>query len=152
MYNVNFRNTTNRYSIEDLFNNLQKVWEAKGSQPFVSDMDKEPSTICFGTYFNRFGSWKNAIIEFVKYKNGNISFNQTPKLSKGRKTINNSLKYDVMKRDKFKCYCCGKSPAIDDNVLLEIDHIIAVSKGGNNHIDNLKTICKNCNIGKYNKL
>lgn len=35
----------------------------------------------------------------------------------------------------------------EDN--LEIDHIISVSEGGNNNIENLTLLCKKCNINKY---
>lgn len=152
MYNLNFKNTTNRYTQEELFDNIQKVWDFKGSQPFIRDMEVAPSMVCFTTYYNRFGSWKNALTEFVKYKNGNLKNLPEMKPRKSRKTINNSIKYDVMKRDNFKCNYCGKSPAMDSNIELQIDHIIPVAKGGDNHISNLKTICKDCNIGKYDKL
>ena len=142
-----------KYSKQDLFDNIKKVWDFKGSQPFLKDMEVEPSNICWQTYFNRFGSWKKALEEFVKYINSTdkIQYEENINIKKSRKTINNSLRYDVMKRDNFKCCYCGRSPAIDSNVILEIDHTIPVSKGGTNEIDNLKTICKDCNIGKFNK-
>jgi hypothetical protein len=151
MYNLKFKNTTNRYSKQELFDNIETVWNFKKSQPFLKDMQIAPSKICFATYFNRFGSWKNALMEFVKYKNGAIELQEPSQFRKSRKTINNSLKYDVMKRDNFKCNYCGKSPAIDANIELQIDHILPISKGGDNYIENLKTICKDCNIGKFNK-
>ena len=153
MYKLDFKNTTNRYTTEELFDNIQKVWDFKGSQPFLKDMEVEPSVICWGTYFHRFGSWKKALEEFVKYKNNtnDVQYIQNKNNRKARKTINNSLKYDVMKRDCFKCQYCGKSPANDVGVELQIDHILPVSKGGTNEIENLKTICKDCNIGKFNK-
>lgn len=152
MYSLKFKRTTNRYTTEELFDNIQKVWDLKGSQPFIKDMDVAPSNICFGTYYNRFASWKNALTEFVKYKNGNLEIIPEIKLRKSRKAINNSIRYDVMKRDNFKCNYCGKSPATDSNVELQIDHITPITNGGDNHMDNLKTICKDCNIGKYDKL
>lgn len=151
MYKLQFKNTTNRYTKEDLFNNIQKVWDFKGRQPYLNDMEEPPSNICFGTYYNHFGSWKKALIKFVEYKNGSVEYETKISTKKSRKAINNSIKYDVMKRDNFKCNYCGKSPAIDSNVELQIDHILPVSKGGDNHISNLKTICKDCNIGKYDK-
>ncbi len=142
-----------KYSKQELFDNIKRVWDFKGSQPFLKDMETEPSIICWGTYFNRFGSWQKALEEFVKYINSTdkIQYEEIINIKKSRKSINNSLRYDVMKRDNFKCCYCGKSPAIDSNIILEIDHILPVSKGGTNDIENLKTICKECNIGKFNK-
>lgn len=64
-----------------------------------------------------------------------------------RKTISKRLRFEVLKRDGFKCqYCAAKPPKVP----LEIDHIIAVSKGGTNDIDNLITACFDCNRGKSN--
>ena len=153
MYKASFKKTSNRYSKEDLFQNIKTVWDYKGGQPFCRDMDCYPSYICFNTYFNRFGSWKNAIIEFIKYSNGEIKLEKGVTANKTkRKNLNNSLRYDIMKRDNFRCVYCGKSPATNSNVELQIDHTIPISKGGTNNIDNLKTICKECNVGKNNKL
>lgn len=51
----------------------------------------------------------------------------------------------VMKRDRFQCTYCGV-PGTDAE--LEIDHIVAVSKGGSHHISNLTTCCRACNQKK----
>lgn len=51
----------------------------------------------------------------------------------------------VMKRDRFQCTYCGV-PGTDAE--LEIDHIVAVAKGGSNHISNLTTACRACNQRK----
>lgn len=59
------------------------------------------------------------------------------------------LRFEILKRDKFTCQYCGrKSP----DVILEIDHIHPRSKGGKNIMDNFKTACKDCNMGKSNTL
>jgi hypothetical protein len=65
-----------------------------------------------------------------------------------RKSISKSIRFEVFKRDSFTCQYCGhKAP----DVLLVIDHIQPVSKGGTNDILNLITSCKDCNSGKSNK-
>lgn len=51
----------------------------------------------------------------------------------------------VMKRDRFRCTYCGV-PGTDAE--LEIDHIVAVAKGGSHHISNLTTSCRKCNQEK----
>ncbi|MCH7549599.1 MAG: HNH endonuclease, partial [Candidatus Krumholzibacteriota bacterium] len=62
-----------------------------------------------------------------------------------RTSIPKSTRFEVFKRDKFKCQYCG---AAAPNVLLEIDHIQPVSKGGTNEITNLVAACADCNRGK----
>lgn len=153
MYELSFKKTTNRYSKEDLLQNIKIVWDFKKSQPTINDMSVYPSKITFHTYFNRFGSWKKALKEFVEYNNNGATKEKIEVIfqRKSRKTINNALRYEIMKRDNFKCCICGKSPANETGTILEIDHILAVTKGGDNSVENLQTICKNCNIGKLNK-
>lgn len=65
-----------------------------------------------------------------------------------RKPIPKQVRFEVLKRDKFTCQYCGRSAP---EVVLEIDHIKPVSKGGTNDIMNLVTACKDCNIGKTNR-
>lgn len=62
-----------------------------------------------------------------------------------RKSIRPVDRFDVFKRDAFTCQYCGKTPP---TVVLEIDHIHPVSKGGENGLDNLITACFDCNRGK----
>lgn len=65
-----------------------------------------------------------------------------------REPIAKSVRFEVFKRDKFTCQYCGESAP---NVILEIDHITPVSKGGTNDIMNLITSCRDCNRGKRNR-
>lgn len=48
--------------------------------------------------------------------------------------------------DDFTCQYCGRT-----NTRLECDHIIPISRGGNNDFENLITACFNCNRSKRNK-
>ena len=67
-----------------------------------------------------------------------------------RKLMTDSLRYDVLRRDRFKCAICGATAS--DGAKLEVDHIIPISKGGKTQLSNLQTLCKSCNRGKSNKL
>lgn len=60
-----------------------------------------------------------------------------------RKPLSKKTRFEVFKRDQFTCQYCGNKPP---NTTLEIDHIKAVSKGGNDEIINLITSCFDCNI------
>lgn len=67
-----------------------------------------------------------------------------------RSKMSDSLRYDILKRDKFTCQICGSTA--QDGVKLHVDHIIPVSKGGKTVKSNLRTLCDRCNLGKSNKL
>jgi 5-methylcytosine-specific restriction protein A len=56
-----------------------------------------------------------------------------------------SVRFAVLQRDNHQCVSCGKNPPA---VTIEVDHIIPFSKGGNNDINNLQTLCFECNRGK----
>lgn len=58
------------------------------------------------------------------------------------------LRMEVLKRDRYKCRLCGRSPAEFAHLWLEIDHIKPWSCGGKTEIGNLQTLCNECNRGK----
>lgn len=60
-------------------------------------------------------------------------------------SISKKTRFDVFKRDSFKCSYCGRMPPA---VVLEVDHIIPKCKGGVDDKDNLVTACFDCNRGK----
>ena len=66
-----------------------------------------------------------------------------------RSLVSDSLRYDVMKRDGFRCVLCGRD--VSDGIKLHVDHIIPVSKGGLSTMENLRTLCEDCNRGKRDK-
>ncbi|PHS72039.1 MAG: hypothetical protein COB22_06390 [Cycloclasticus sp.] len=67
-----------------------------------------------------------------------------------RKSLGKKLRFEVFKRDSFTCQYCGK---VAPNVVLEVDHIEPVAKGGGDELLNLITSCFDCNRGKKdNKL
>jgi len=67
-----------------------------------------------------------------------------------RRRISKEVRYLVLERDKFSCQACGRKAG--DNVKLTIDHHIPTSKGGTNGLENLVTLCYDCNQGKGDKI
>jgi len=61
-----------------------------------------------------------------------------------------SLRYQILSRDNYTCQACGAKA--EDGVLLEVDHIYPVSKGGTDEPRNLRTLCRTCNRGKGDKI
>lgn len=62
-----------------------------------------------------------------------------------RKKISKRTRFEVFKRDSFKCQYCGASAP---EVTLDLEHIIAHANGGGDDITNLVTACTACNSGK----
>lgn len=61
--------------------------------------------------------------------------------------MNQRTRFEIFKRDGFMCGYCGSRPP---NVILEVDHILALSNGGTDDPENLITSCFDCNRGKSN--
>jgi DNA-binding transcriptional MerR regulator len=61
------------------------------------------------------------------------------------------LRFKILQRDNFTCQYCGRNRKIHQ-VVLWIDHIIPVSKGGLTIESNLITSCLDCNLGKSNSI
>ena len=141
---------------QELLDNLYSVWIKKGEQPTRDDMDNHGlSFISSGSYLRRYGSWSKALIAFIEYMNESDALdNKEASVAKTiRRTphdINLRLRFNVIKRDHFKCCVCGASPSKDPSVVLHVDHIIPYSKGGETVIENLQTLCSKCNLGKGN--
>ena len=67
-----------------------------------------------------------------------------------RSAMTNDLREAIKKRDNYTCCLCGNSVYTEPNLLLEVDHIIPVSKGGKTEANNLQTLCWRCNRRKSN--
>lgn len=63
-----------------------------------------------------------------------------------KRTISKETKVRILARDNYCCKYCGRSR--DDGVKLTVDHIIPISRGGTDGLDNLWTLCLECNQGK----
>ena len=66
-----------------------------------------------------------------------------------RNAMTNDLREAIKKRDNYTCCLCGNSIFKEPNLLLEVDHIIPVSKGGRTEAGNLQTLCWRCNRAKH---
>jgi hypothetical protein len=63
-----------------------------------------------------------------------------------RKRISKEVRNAVWIRDQGLCLECGA------NDYLEFDHIIPVSRGGSNSLENVQLLCRRCNSSKSNKI
>ncbi len=142
--------------IDVLFDNLKEVWMAKGKQPVYRDMSNAPSLFTASIYQDRFGSWRTALEVFVASVEDEqvelLKFEDAVKTGKVTKRTKRdpplALRFFVLRRDRFCCLACGRSPATVAGLILEIDHIVPWAKGGETIEENLQTLCFDCNRGK----
>jgi len=154
-----------RYTDEECFENLLRVWTHYGRQPQHDEMKVQPSTVGPKAYVLRWGTWMKAIYAFVERVNQEPSVpaaqpakvvessvvDKTPGKPEDRRDIPLGLRYKVLLRDRFRCVLCGASPSENLTCDLHVDHIVAFSKGGKTTIENLRTTCEACNLGKGNR-
>jgi hypothetical protein len=153
-----------RFTEEQCFENLGEVWTQLGRAPEYREMFRAPSKIRGKTYLSRWGTWRKALRAFVDWTNAD-SLPLTPEESKSRiidpekaegcnrnqadcRDVRPGLRFKVFMRDKFRCVVCGRSPATHLNVVLHADHWDPVANQGKTTLDNLKTLCQDCNLGK----
>jgi 5-methylcytosine-specific restriction endonuclease McrA len=65
--------------------------------------------------------------------------------SVGRETVRLSEWKELLDKHGGRCVRCGSQDHI------QVDHIIPLSKGGTNTLDNIQPLCRRCNSGKKNR-
>lgn len=86
------------------------------------------------------------ISEFIQYLCSECS--RLKSVKHQRALMTPKLREEIKERDKYTCKCCGVSISDEPHLLLEVDHIIPVSKGGLTEKENLQTLCWRCNRKK----
>lgn len=147
-------------SDKEIFDEMEKIWNKLGHRPSKIEWDSANSQFNYNTICKHFNGWTNACLKFIEHKMGKaVLADDTNKISKEISTIKIKnkkkrremplkLRLKVLQKDNFRCVLCGKSPALDFGTVLHIDHIIPFSKGGETTLNNLRTLCAECNWGK----
>ena len=93
---------------------------------------------------------EETIIELIRLLESKLTASAFAK--EQRNLMTKKLREYIKNRDGFTCCNCGNSSHAEPNLLLEIDHIIPVAKGGHTVEDNLQTLCWKCNRSKSDKI
>jgi len=88
----------------------------------------------------------DALIEYLAEK---IKFKKSAAGQRALMTA--SFREKIKNRDSYTCQICSVSIQDEEHLLLEVDHIKPVSKGGLSIEENLQTLCWKCNRTKSNK-
>ena len=152
-----------RISDGELFSEMGRVWNMIGHRPSKDEWEQCSPRYSYTTFKTRFKGWVNACAAFIEHfsagqpdivtSSPEIPLNAIPPIplridASDKRGIPMKLRYRVLARDSFKCVACGRSPATHAGVILHIDHDVPFSKGGKTALENLRTLCNECNWGK----
>jgi hypothetical protein len=137
---------------DDLFANLEAIWRHLGRQPRRSDLDVVATSVSKSVYEQRFGTWRKGLEAFLAWANeeerGAVPASTVRASKKTSRQPSLRLRFRVMRRDRFRCCHCGKSPSTSPGVELCVDHVKPWAAGGETVLENLQTLCTDCNQGK----
>jgi hypothetical protein len=150
-----------RYTDKECFENLVNVWTHFGRQPEYREMSLAPSLVGPKAYIVRWGTWHKALKAFVEWANADELTEPEARrdlqaerlvrvepVPEDRHEVPPRLRWKVIVRDRFRCVACGRSPATDLTVELHVDHISPHADGGKTVMENLQSLCRDCNLGK----
>ncbi len=156
-----------RYTNDECLENLLSVWTYYGRQPTYQEMNNPPSRVGAKAYVSRFGGWMKALEAFVAQEdhptdgvtasdetaaeNTDTAVPDTKMQESDRREIRLGLRFEILKRDSFKCVLCGDSPATNPLCKLHVDHVVPFSRGGKTEAGNLRSLCETCNVGRGNR-
>ena len=130
----------------------------EGRRPFKDDLSRYGAKYSYGPYYRRWGSWIRAceaVLEWSDKKailgeqltSAEPGIPRSPR-KKTKRAIPLRLRYEILKRDNFRCTNCGRSPSNTPSLILHVDHFTAESRDGPTTKENLRTLCDDCNLGK----
>lgn len=73
----------------------------------------------------------------------------TKEEARKQRSIAAGLRFDVLRRDGFRCTYCGVQGTRRS---LRVDHVVPIASGGKSTMSNLTTACEPCNAGKSDKI
>ena len=149
-----------RYTDEDCFENMLSLWTHYGRPPKHREMNHAPSVVGSKAYVLRWGTWRGALRAFVERANQDAPPPMQTQSDKTKDTIAPrlvrrsprdiplGLRYLVLRRDGNRCPLCGRSPQSEPPAEIHVDHIEPWALGGETVLENLRVLCRECNLGK----
>ena len=128
---------------------LADVWkrtvQEHGRRPYETDVKRYGLPFSCHIVRRRFGTWRKALIAANDLSDHDAS--APPIVSKPRTPVSVRRRFWIFKRDNYECRICHRT-----DEPLEVDHIVSVCHGGTDELDNLQTLCWDCNRGKGGNL
>jgi hypothetical protein len=131
----------------------EKVLEKEGRSPQQDDLKKYGSPVSADTINRRFGSWRKALVKaaasVTEESLSKQAVSQPENLPRKREPLSIRKRFFVLKRNQFACVRCGASGV---GIRLEVHHRVPFAQGGSDGLDNLETLCFDCNRGQRDSL
>ena len=135
-------------------------WRGKKRPPFSEEWKKNISKSCRG---EKAWNWKGGISKYPSYglenlrkwrkKNPDKAILQNQRRRARKRNAEGYFtlsEWQTLKAQyNWTCQICKKS---EPEIKLTIDHIIPLSRGGSNNIENIQPLCKSCNSKKWIKI
>jgi 5-methylcytosine-specific restriction endonuclease McrA len=152
------------FSEVELFAEMERIWSALNHRPSRIEWGESKPRISYQTFVRYFGGWKQACLRFLERPSKECSkplympsepnedISKTDSLrevvARNPREVRPGLRLKVYERDRFRCRYCGRTPITDLTVELHVDHIVPFASGGKTVLENLQTLCMQCNLGK----
>ncbi len=139
---------------QDLLKMLVDLWKLTdkkfGRSPLMKEVVAYGLPVTAATIAARFGSWRRALLEASKMVTSppnpaKPECKRRPKRKRG--WISPRKRFLVFRRDKYICQICKRGGGE-----LQVDHVIPLCRGGSEKMENLQTLCRECNMGKSGDL
>lgn len=122
-----------------MFVSLSQLYFPVYTFQYVSAGGNSSSRFDFRLDLDQLERFIGYLAELVKFENS---------VGGQRALMTAKLRERIKVRDDFTCQLCFLSTSDEKNLLLEIDHIVPLSKGGKSTEDNLQVLCWRCNRSK----
>jgi len=139
-----------RFTNQELCFFLVQVWthtfQQYGRSPMRQDLRTFGCKVHPSTFAKRFGGWNRALLaaaEFMPADEAHAPPLATPRAAPPRKRLSLRKRFLVFKRDRYRCCMCKRA-----GLELEVDHKVPYAQHGTDALDNLQTLCVECNRGK----
>jgi hypothetical protein len=145
-----FMKATNDELLAVVLELWEKTLESEGRTPQKKDLKTYRMPLSGDTVIRRFGTWRKALLA----AHASVTQDSLPEGSSAlptsptqriRKPLSVRKRFFVMKRDGFACVRCSASGS---GVRLEVHHHMPFAQGGSDALDNLETLCFECNRGQ----